>query len=201
MTFDRFTRIFLGLFLLVIPVGVLCAQTLTTATVVGRVTDSTGAAVPGAIVRITQADTDAVRTAKAGDDGDYRFPFLKPCDYTVSAENTELTAPPVRLRLIVGREQAVNLTLGVQAVQQSISVDTSEALLQTENGNQVASYSQQYIENTPVDGGDITNVAFTTPGLRLNVGGGNANFNVNGLPFNRARATTRLARMTLPRPR
>ncbi len=37
----------------------------------------------------------------------------------------------------------------------------------------------------PINGGDITNIAFTTPGLRLNVGG-NTNFNVNGLPFSSA---------------
>ncbi len=34
-----------------------------------------------------------------------------------------------------------------------------------------------------MNGGDITNVAFSTPGVRVNVGGGNTNFNVNGLPF------------------
>ena len=68
-------------------------------------------------------------------------------------------------------------------LQQAVEVNTTSTLLQTENGNQVTSYSQQYIESTPVNGGDITNVAFSTPGLRLNVGGGNANFNVNGLPF------------------
>jgi hypothetical protein len=71
----------------------------------------------------------------------------------------------------------------LQAVQEVVDVTTTSTLLQTENGNQTTSYSQQYVENTPVNGGDITNVAFTTPGLRINVGGGNTNFNVNGLPF------------------
>jgi Carboxypeptidase regulatory-like domain/TonB-dependent Receptor Plug Domain len=177
-------RIVLVLTLLNISGLWLNAQTLTSATIVGIVTDSTGAAIPGATVRITQAETDAARTAKTGSGGEYRFPFLKPGEYTVTAENTGLAATSVHLQLLVGQEQSVNLALGVQSVQQSVTVDTSATLLQAENGNQVASYSQQFIENTPVNGGDITNVAFTTPGLRLNVGGGNANFNVNGLPFN-----------------
>lgn len=160
------------------------AQTLTSATVVGTVADSSGAAVPDAAVRITQTDTDTVRTAKTDSNGDYRFPFLKPGEYSITAEGAGLSTSSVHLRLLVGQEQSINLTLGVQSVQQSVDVDTSVTLLQTENGNQASSYSQQYIENTPVNGGDITNIAFTTPGLRLNVGGGNANFNVNGLPFN-----------------
>jgi hypothetical protein len=176
------TPLLLCLLFLLVPS--LHAQTLTSATIVGTVTDSSGVPIADASVRITQAETDTIRTAKTGTSGDYRFPFLKPGDYTITAESAGLTATSVRLVLLVGQEESINLALGVQAVQQSVNVDTSATLLQTENGNQVTSFSQQYIENTPVNGGDITNVAFSTPGIRLNVGGGNANFNVNGLPFN-----------------
>jgi hypothetical protein len=159
-------------------------QTLTSATVVGVVIDAAGAAIPNAAVTITQADTGTVRRATTGTSGDYRFPFLKPGTYTVIAEAAGLSASPSRIDLLVGKELAVNFTLTVQSVSQSVNVSTNADLLQTENANQVSSYSQQYIESTPVNGGDITNIAFTTPGLRLNVGGGNANFNVSGLPFN-----------------
>ena len=163
---------------------VLRAQTLTSATVVGVVADSAGAAVSNAIVTITQDETGTVRRATTGASGDYRFPFLKPGTYTVVAEGAGLAGAPVKIQLLVGNELAVNLTVGVQSVAQSVEVNAVVDLLQTENGNQVSTYSQQYVENTPINGGDITNIAFTTPGLRLNVGGGNANFNVNGLPFN-----------------
>jgi hypothetical protein len=79
------------------------------------------------------------------------------------------------LHLLVGQEQAVNLTLGLQSAQQSIEVEATQTLVQTENRNQVTSYSQDYVKNTSVNGGDITNVTFTTSGIRLNVGGGHAN--------------------------
>jgi Carboxypeptidase regulatory-like domain/TonB-dependent Receptor Plug Domain len=184
MNSNNFSRTFFAFVLLALLVGMSSAQTLTSATIVGIVTDSSGAVIPDASVQITQTDTDAVRTAKTSSSGDYRFPFLKPGEYTVTAERDGLTTASVHVQLLVGKEQSVNITLGVQAVQQAVEVNTTSTLLQTENGNQVTSYSQQYIESTPVNGGDITNVAFSTPGLRLNVGGGNANFNVNGLPFN-----------------
>ncbi len=160
------------------------AQTLTSATVTGFVGDDSGAAVPNATVQVVQSETNTVRTVQTDGSGDYRVPFLKPGDYTITAAGAQFTATSIKVHLLVGQEQAINLTLRVQAVQQSVDVDTSATLLQTENGNEVTSFSQQYVENTPVNGGDITNIAFTTPGIRLNVGGGNTNFNVNGLPFN-----------------
>jgi Carboxypeptidase regulatory-like domain/TonB-dependent Receptor Plug Domain len=184
MTSATVRRLLLALLFLFSPVHHLPSQTLTSATVVGTVTDSSGAVVPGATVRILQPETDATRTAISGSTGEYRFPFLKPGEYEITAEASGLSSAKSRLRLLVGQEQSVNLTLGVQSVQQSVEVvDTSSGLLQTENANSATSYNQQFIENTPINGGDITNIAFSTPGLRLNVGGGNTNFNVNGLPF------------------
>jgi hypothetical protein len=177
-------RVILALFLFIFTARALLGQTQTSATIVGTVADRGGAVIPNATVRVTQEGSNAVSSAVTGSSGEYRFPFLKPGDYTITAEGKGLAASSTHLHLLVGQEQAVNLTLGLQSAQQSIEVEASQTLLQTENGNQVTSYSQEYVKNTPVNGGDITNIAFTTPGIRLNVGGGNANFNVNGLPFN-----------------
>src|ERR1700761_242516 len=114
-------------------------QTLTSATIVGTVSDSSGAFVPHATVRITQADTEVVRTTTTGDAGDYRFPFLKPGDYTVEVDGGGLNSATIHVQLLVGKEESVSITLGVQSVQQSIDVTTASTLLQAENGNQVTS--------------------------------------------------------------
>jgi hypothetical protein len=183
MTSLRLHALSISLFLLTLPAARLHAQTLTSATVVGTVTDSSGAVVQGATVSIRQPETDAVTNTVTESTGAYRFPFLKPGIYEVTATTAGLAAEPVRIHLLVGQEQAVNLTLGVKSVQQTVVVDAENELLQTENGNNLTDYGQHYVENTPVNGGDITNIAFATPGARVNVGGGNTNFNVNGLPF------------------
>jgi len=186
MTSYKFGKSVLALIFLITSACQVLSQTLTSATVVGTVTDSSGAVVAGAVVHIRQPDTDSSSAATAGSNGEYRFPFLKPGEYEITAEAPNLAKAASRIRLLVGQEQSVNLVLGLEATQQSVDVDTTGGVLQTENGNSVTSFNQQYVENTPVNGGDITNIAFSTPGLRLNVGGGNANFNVNGLPFNSA---------------
>ena len=159
------------------------AQTLTSATISGTVTDATGAAVSKAIVTATQTETGAVSKTTSNGSGEYRFPFLNPGHYVIHTEAEAQSAKDVRIQLAVGQEQAINLTLGISAVAQSVDVSDTVGLLQTENANSVTTYGREYVDNTPVNGGDITNIAFSTPGIRLNVGGGNTNFNVNGLPF------------------
>jgi hypothetical protein len=184
MTSIQFRRLpLIGLLFFIWPVSNLHAQTLTSATVVGTVRDSSGAVVQAATVRIRQPQTDAVSTTVSGSAGQFRFPFLKPGDYEVTAESAALSAAPVRINLLVGQEHSVDLQLSVKAVKQQVEVTATNELLQTENGNNLTDYNQHFVEDTPVNGGDITNVAFSTPGVRVNVGGGNTNFNVNGLPF------------------
>ncbi|AXC15389.1 Oar protein [Acidisarcina polymorpha] len=174
------------------------SQTITSGTVVGAVTDANGAVVPSAVVTIKQGETEAVRTATTNEAGQYRFPFLKPGEYTISAQATGLSTAATRINLLVGEEQSVNLTLAVQSVQESVMVSGSVDLLQTENANQATTFSLKEVTNMPINGGDITNIAFSTPGLRLNVGGGNTNFNVNGLPFSAALYTVNGADINEP---
>jgi hypothetical protein len=183
MTFNRTRSLFFALLFIILPIRVVVAQTLTSATVVGTVRDSSGAVIPDATVRIRQPETDAVSATVSESTGQYRFPFLKPGDYEITAESAGLSTLPVHIHLLVGQEQSIDLKLGVEAVQQTVEVESASGLLQTENGNNLTDYNLHYVENTPVNGGDITNVAFSTPGVRVNVGGGNNNFNVNGLPF------------------
>jgi hypothetical protein len=58
------------------------AQTLTSATVVGVVTDSSGAIVPKANVKIVQTDTGSVHETTSTSSGEYRFPFRNPARWT-----------------------------------------------------------------------------------------------------------------------
>jgi hypothetical protein len=183
MISKKISTLLFAFFLFALPVRSIFGQTLTSATVVGTVRDTSGAVLAGATVRIRQPQTDSISTTVSGSTGQYRFPFLKPGDYEISAESNGLSGAPVIIHLLVGQEQSVDLALSVASVSQTVHVEAGNALLQTENGNNLTDYNLHYVENTPVNGGDITNVAFSSPGVRVNVGGGNTNFNVNGLPF------------------
>src|ERR1700730_12871189 len=57
-------------------------------TILGTVTDSSGASVPGANVTIRNIDTGLVRTVVTSDDGSYAAPELPIGNYSVTVEKT-----------------------------------------------------------------------------------------------------------------
>lgn len=173
-------------------------QTITTGNATGVVSDASGAIVPGAAVTIKYAATNETRSTVTDETGRYRFPLLKPGDYTIEAQTAGLRSGTLQFSMLVGQGRAVDLVLNVQGTEQTIEVLAEAGLVQTENANQSTSYGTRQLANLPVNGGDITNFAFSTPGLRLNVGGGNNNFNANGLPFNSGLYTMNGADITEP---
>jgi len=56
------------------------------ATIVGRITDSSGSAIPGVQVRATQLETNTVNKTVSTDTGDYTLSFLSPGKYRIEAE-------------------------------------------------------------------------------------------------------------------
>jgi hypothetical protein len=56
------------------------------ATIVGRVTDGTGAVIPGANITITNIGTNESRSVIANDNGEYAIPQIAPGQYTLTAE-------------------------------------------------------------------------------------------------------------------
>jgi hypothetical protein len=88
----------MALFLITLP---LCAQ-LDNGNITGRVTDSTGAVVPGAKVTVTQTEMNFETVLETNADGDYRAASLRPGPYriTVVAPGFKrLVRPLVDLRM------------------------------------------------------------------------------------------------------
>src|SRR5947199_9829682 len=73
--------IVLSLFALCIPS--LLAQSGSTSALTGRITDPTGAVLPGVMVTVTSIATNQTRTVLSAEDGAYRVPLLDPGSYRV----------------------------------------------------------------------------------------------------------------------
>ena len=172
-------------FLLTAFVGALPAfpQTITTGDLVGVITDATGAVVPNATVTVKNVDTNETRTATTNDTGQYGFTFLKPGEYTIAAQTAGLKSGAQRVAVQVGQQRALNIVLNVQGTQEVVEVVAEAPVIQTENANSATAISHAQVVALPMNGGDLTTVAFTVPGVRVNVGGGSGNFNVNGIPL------------------
>src|SRR5580692_11481227 len=158
------------------------AQTITTGDVVGTVKDTTGAVVPGATVTLKSLDFGDTRTVATDSVGAFRFTFLKPGNYTVSATAAGLKTDMQKLAVEVGQVNSLELTAKVQATQEVIEVSASGAIVQTDNANLSTTYNTTQMEELPTPGGDMTTIAFTAPGVVVSTGMGYGNFSSHGLP-------------------
>jgi hypothetical protein len=158
------------------------SQTTTTADAVGVVTDTSGAVVAGASVTIKSADSGETRTSLTSSQGQYRFPLLKPGDYSISAETKGLKSNISKISLLVGQEQQVNISMNPMGTTTVVEVRAEGALLQTESANLETNFNKTQVDNLPMPGGDLTTLAMTAPGIRVNVTGGSGNMNANGIP-------------------
>lgn len=179
---DTFKGFFLRIFVVSLLFNaVLAAQSLTTGGVAGVVTDPTGAVVPNSTVTLRSVDTGATQTATSNDAGEYRFSLLKPGHYTVTATETGMQTVESPFEVVVGGIQTVNLQLQLSKSTTTVEVTAGVSAVNTEPSN-ITSYTQTQMELLPTAGGDITNIAFTAPGVVVNDTGGYGNFTVNGLP-------------------
>lgn len=158
------------------------SQSITTADAVGVISDSSGAVVPGATVTIKSVESGESRTVTANDQGQYRFPLMKPGDYVVTASSKGLKSNITRITLLVGQEQEVNIAMNAQGNNTIIEVTSESPIVQTENANLETNYNQKQVVDLPMAGGDLTTLAMTVPGVRVAVTGGSGNMNANGIP-------------------
>jgi hypothetical protein len=96
-----------------------------TAGLQGRVTDPSGAVIPGAKVTLT-SPSGSIRTASSGDSGLYSFTGLAPGDYTVQASAPNLAMQPAKISLRSGFE-TLDLQLLVQVTGQQVTVRENAA--------------------------------------------------------------------------
>ena len=149
---------------LLFPVEVL-AQGETTSAILGQVTDTTGAIVPGATVTITNQDSGLKRSASTDEAGRFNFPQLKPGTYTVKAEAPGLE--PQQAQNVfsgLGQKQTVNLTLRVAQSKQTVEVNAEAAIINPSNANTSTTLDAPALEDLPNPGGDMTYPLQFAPG-------------------------------------
>src|ERR1039458_9584104 len=82
----RAIRMCLGLVVLLLVAGRMFGQAGATGTILGTVTDATGAIVPNVSVTVTNTGTNSAIKTVTSSSGDFNAPALNPGTYTVSAE-------------------------------------------------------------------------------------------------------------------
>ncbi|HTV55713.1 MAG TPA: carboxypeptidase regulatory-like domain-containing protein [Terriglobia bacterium] len=140
------------------------------ATLSGRVIDSSGAVIPGAVLTLTSDTTRSVATAKTGSDGLYTFPNLIPAPYTL-----QVSAKGFRnyvqhgIVLLMNQQVTNNVTMTLGAVTQVVNVSANASPLNFENATVKGAITKQQLENLPleVEGSQLSAAEFvkTLPGV------------------------------------
>ena len=129
-------------------------------TISGIVSDSSGAVVPGATVRVINVSTNVVTTLTTNGAGVYAATSLNPGVYNVEAEAKGFkTAIVKEITLEVDANPKINLTLQVGQVSEKVEVTTESApLLQTQQSDLGQTVNERELEQLPTSGGTGRNV-------------------------------------------
>src|SRR5712664_4101072 len=112
----------------------LWAQTAAASQITGTVQDSSGSAIVGAVVRVTQTETGFTRTAETGVDGVYRLPDLPIGPYKIEATQQGFGAyVQTGIVLQVNINPTINITLQVGSAIQTVEVQANAAMVETQS--------------------------------------------------------------------
>jgi hypothetical protein len=159
------------------------AQSNISGDIVGTVTDSTGAILPGAQVKVTSSATGQVKSVTTDRSGGYRVPLLSPGQYKVSVTAPGFGTTTVNADVSIGAITQLSISLTIGKASTTIEVSAGDIqTLHTEDAQISTSFNLEQLQELPNPGGDLTFVAQTTPGAVMNTQAGYGNFSVNGLP-------------------
>lgn len=145
---------------------------VSTATILGTVTDSSGAVVPAAQVTVTNVDTNVARLGESDAQGQYIFQLLPTGVYRV-----EVTAESFKkfvrsgIVLDVGRNARIDPVLELGTVAETVSVTADAPLVNTNSAVVGRTVDNIEITNLPLVNRDVYSLLDLTPGVETSVSG------------------------------
>ena len=136
-------------------------------TILGTVTDASGAAIAGATVTAKNQDTGVIRTSVSTSDGTYRVPELPIGMYTVSISIANFeTAVTGNVKVDVAGESRVDVSLKPGAMSQQVRVQ-GETLPEIESTSDTigGTLESKTVTDLPVNGRDYTKLIYLNPGV------------------------------------
>ncbi len=140
-------------------------ETLTTATITGRVLDASGAAVAGTSVSALQTATNQSFSTLSDTQGRFRFAFLPVGQYELRARAASFQESTQRVQLTVGSAFDVTLQLAVQKATVNVQVSAVPPVIETNRSQIGETIGQSEIANLPYEGRNYLDLALLAPGV------------------------------------
>lgn len=134
-------------------------------TILGTVTDNSGAVVANAAVDVTNTATNVTTHTQTTSSGDFTVPFLQPGSYKVTVQATGFQkAVTESITLAVGQQQRVNVAMKPGAITESVEVQASNVALDTDTAAVSQTVTPQQIEQLPVENRNFVGLLFIGAG-------------------------------------
>jgi len=136
--------------------------------IVGQVSDTTGAVVPGVAVRATNLETKVTVSATSNEQGNYEIPYLLPGAYAIAAELAGFkgwSRPRVELRM--GDRLRIDIALEVGNVTESVEVTAQAPVLESTSASIGQVISSRQIADLPLRSGNVAWLFSMAPGVIL----------------------------------
>lgn len=152
--------------LLWIVAAVSALAQISTSDVLGTITDSTGAAVPNATVKIENLGTHVANETKSGDNGSYVFTQLQPGNYalTITQAGFKSFSNP-SLVLVAGDRARIDAVLEIGGSSETVEVTSQPSALQTDSTNVGSTVDSKAIADLPLNGRNVYGLVQVAPGV------------------------------------
>jgi hypothetical protein len=148
------------------------AAQITSATLVGTVTDSSGAALPGVTVTARNANTGFTRTVTTDETGAYRVEFLPIGAYSVEAVLSGFRTG-IRRGIVLAVNDAVRIDVMLQlgGISETVTVEQSTPLVNTVTAEISKTVDAGAIQSLPIVDRNVYSLLDLTPGVQSNNNG------------------------------
>lgn len=139
------------------------------ATVNGRVTDTSGAAVPGVTVTARNPQTNETASATSNEEGNYTIPFLKPGTYSITAEASGFKKFNIPEQVLqVSQTAAIDIPMEVGDVSETVTVTSEAAILDATKADRGQVIDSLRVSELPLNARNPFMLSTLTAGITYN---------------------------------
>lgn len=139
---------------------------VTTGTILGGITDSSGAPVAGATITVVDTEKGTTTSRTTDESGSYTVPFLIPGKYRVVVEKAGFKkAEQQDINLAVDQRAVVNIQLQVGNVNEVVEVTAAAPLVQAASAETGQVIEQRAVQELPLNGRNFAQLVYLAPGV------------------------------------
>ena len=154
----------------------LAQQSVTSATLTGRIEDARGAVVSGAIVTTIHQETNQSLSTTSDEEGRFRFPYLRTGAYDLKIDAQGFNTITRQLTVSVGQALDLPIRVDVAGVSAQVNIGSDVPIVETVRTQLTETIRPNEINELPLNGRNYLDLALLIPGVSPTNTGSNQRF-------------------------